>query len=116
MRRGGAGSVKAGDGIGDGAGGSRRAGLAGGRRNGDDQRLDRAGAVVKRREAGAVVGNPKRAGGAEGNAPRIHQVRVSDGGQSRKVGNQVALKVGGPGGDARIQGGKAAKQAVTFTI
>src|SRR5262249_27485449 len=82
---------------GPGRGPARAERVAGGR-NADDQRVDRdggvvlAGDVVERGDAGAVVRDPEGATGAFGDAPRIHQVRVGDGGDPGQVGHEVGLQ------------------------
>jgi hypothetical protein len=47
-------------------------------RNVDDHRLRLARCVVKRRNAGAAVGNPKSRGGRFGDAPGVPQIRVEE--------------------------------------
>ncbi len=82
---------------------------AGRRRRGnrDDARLRVAGAVVERRHAGVVVGDPDRAARADRGAPRVLQVRIRVRGQPRDVRDEVRLHVRAGGDAAAVGGGRS---------
>ena len=63
----------------------------------DDERNDRAGAVVEGREVRPVIRDPPRPLRASHEAPRVHEVGIVLGGLARHVGHELGHAVACPG-------------------
>ncbi len=73
------------------AGGCAAASVSAGDRH--DQALDSARAVVERRQARSVIGNPPGAAGTSRETPRIDEVRVGDGRYTGHIRDQFGLLI-----------------------